>query len=43
MKYTSFGSNTVQVANLPAQTIATLQPGGSHLYGNGADAALLIQ
>lgn len=43
MKYTSFGSNTVQVANLPAQTIATLQPRGSHLYGNGADAALLIE
>lgn len=43
MKYTSFGSNTVQVANLPAQTIATLQRGGSHLYGNGADAALLIE
>lgn len=43
MKYTSFGSNTVQVANLSPQTIATLQRGGSHLYGNGADAALLIE
>jgi len=43
MKYTSFGSSTVQVANLSRQTIDTLQKGGSHLYGNGAHSALLIE